>query len=210
MPNLSYLQLRTKTLNPEAFADIPSLQRLEITNNDQLDIAPKTFQNIPTLQHLEIRSGNSEGSAALTLRKNAFLGLTQLITLDLNKVTSIHPNAFSGLTELTSLQIKAEELPAKSLLPMNKLGSKSPGSPESVLLQISKMPHMLHVASLQIACDLHRHIYRPYEDNPIFTVEGQTAVIIESWHRGKETEQGTCLLGVGNKTVTLTNPDRPN
>ena len=210
MPNLTLLNLRTTTLNPEAFADIPSLRSLNITNGGQLEIAPKTLQNIPTLQHLEIRSSNPEGTATVTLRGNAFLGLGQLTTLDLNKVTSIHPQAFNGLTELTSLKIKAAELPAKALLPLQKLGSKSPGSPGSVHLQISKMPHLLHLASLQVACDLHQHMNPTNEDNPVFLVNSQTAIIIEPWHRAKDTEEVKCLISVGDKIVTITDADRPH
>ena len=217
MPNLRELSINlegenTVILKPGIFVGMHSLKELEITGSRGIEVASNTFQDVPVLKELSITGSDSNNSAdGVILRENATQGLSELTSLKVRYLRTMHPRALAGLGELRSLDITSHKegqgIPEKALIDLPKLGAEKEGH-SSPNVRLSRAPKQLHVANPHVVCDLYEH-YRHQDPEQTFAVSGQAAIVIEPWHREEDKGPRKCLIGVRDRIITVYDNNRP-
>ena len=82
-----------KNIESEAFFDLPSLQKLDLSNQQLTELPSKLVQNLPNLTHVDLSSNE-----IATVSENIFYNVPNLVNLDLSHNNICHiGNMFESL-----------------------------------------------------------------------------------------------------------------
>uniref|UniRef100_A0AAZ3SDQ2 LRRCT domain-containing protein n=1 Tax=Oncorhynchus tshawytscha TaxID=74940 RepID=A0AAZ3SDQ2_ONCTS len=112
MPALTHLPVTAHTLllpnnhlsslGPGSFANLTSLERLDLSNNHLSSLGPGSFAHLTSLERLDLSNNHLS-----SLGPGSFAHLTSLERLDLsnNHLSSLGPGSFANLTSLERLDL---------------------------------------------------------------------------------------------------------
>ncbi|XP_061898715.1 leucine-rich repeat and immunoglobulin-like domain-containing nogo receptor-interacting protein 1 isoform X1 [Entelurus aequoreus] len=191
---------RIRTINPDEFANYPSLEHLDLSENTISTIEPGAFNNLYGLRTLGLRSNKLK-----LIQLGVFTGLSNLTQLDIseNKIVILLDYMFQDLYNLRSLEVGDNDLVFISHRAFHGLSSLEHLSLEKC--NLSSVPteaftHLHSLITLRLR-HLNINVIRDYSFKRLYRLK---VLEIANWPY-LDTMTPNCLYGLNLTSLTIAN-----